>query len=56
MKTYLKPELSFVVLQIERNILAGSGGVKDGDTVENSYNSNDVTFSRNHNSFWDEEE
>ena len=56
MKTYLRPELCIVELQQSHSILAGSGGVKDGDSVGDSYNRDDVTFSRNHNSFWDDEE
>ena len=55
MKTYLKPELSILEIHIELNILAGSGGVNNGDTVGNSFNSDDVTYSRN-SSFWDDEE
>ena len=55
MKTYLKPELSITEIHVELNILAGSGGVKDGDTVGNSYNDEDVTYSRS-SSFWDDEE
>ena len=56
MKTYQKPALSIVTLNIEHNILAGSGGLDNGDKVGRSYNSGDVTYSRGTNSQWDDEE
>lgn len=45
-KTYLKPEMISMVMTAERHLLAGSEGVKSGNTVGNGYNGQDVTYSK----------
>ena len=54
MKKYIKPELDIVNVNVEQPMLtATGGGVNDGDNVGNSYNSQDVTYSRDFDD-WDE--
>ncbi len=50
----MKPELTVVMVTFERNILAGSVGVENGDTLGNSYNSSDVSYSRGGD--WDDDD
>lgn len=47
MKKYIAPSLKVVNIE-SNNILAGSGGVGDGDSVGRSYNSNDASYARGH--------
>ena len=53
-KTYQSPEMNVVNVTATQHLLAGSGGVTDGSKVGNSFNSNDVTFSRGDS--WDDED
>ncbi len=56
MKRYIKPQVNIHHLDITHPLLAGSGGAKTGDTVNNEYLDTDVTYSRSTSSAWDEEE
>lgn len=50
-KTYQKPYVQLVVVDIENTILAGSPGAKN-----TGYNSSSESLSYEENSLWDEEE
>ena len=50
-KTYQKPYVQLVVVNIENTILAGSPGAKS-----EGYNSESESLSYEENSLWDEEE
>ena len=51
MKTYIKPETKVVALRTVQ-VMAGSPGIGDGKSLGNAYNSGDVTYGREDNS-WD---
>ena len=54
-KTYIKPET--ITIKVEsQQIMAGSGGVKGGDSPTDAYNSEDETYSRGFNFFEEENE
>jgi hypothetical protein len=55
-KTYQTPETITMSIHSEYNLLAGSGGLGPNATVGNSYNANDVNYSRGGSDFWDDEE
>ena len=52
-KTYLKPEMISMLMTAECHLLAGSEGVKSGNTVGKEYNGSDVTYSKGGGSIWD---
>ena len=55
-KTYMKPEITQEAV-FEQHILAGSNeGVKDGDSLGDEYNSEDISYSNEMNKLWDEDE
>lgn len=57
MKAYMKPVTTILAIHTEQLILAGSGGgVNNGDSVGNDYSSTDVTYSRTHSVWGDDEE
>ena len=59
MKKYIEPMTTIVAVNTDMHILAGSGGVNNGDSVGNGYNESDATYARQHSSIWgadDEEE
>ena len=45
-KEYKHPAFSYVMMDTNVSILAGSGGVNDGDKPGDSYNPTDPTYSR----------
>ncbi len=54
-KTYINPTMVAVELQSNNHLLAGSGGVADGDAPGAEYTSTDVSYSRSFD-FDDEED
>ena len=52
----MKPETAIQKVVVEQTIMAASGGVDDGDKVGNSYNANDVEYSNEGGSLWDDED
>ena len=56
MKQYMKPVLTITKIQAATTILTVSGGVATGATLGDSYNTEDVTYSRRGSSVWDEDE
>ena len=55
MKKYIKPETNMTNIQVEAHLMNGSG-VKTGGTLKDDYTPGDVTYTRESNSVWDEEE
>ena len=54
-KTYIKPET--ITIKVEsQQIMAGSGGVNDGDSPTGKYDPEDVTYSRGFGFFEEENE
>ena len=60
MKTYIKPNTDVTTVIFEGNLMAGTTGVKDGDKVNNTFTSTDVSYGKENEitspSLWEEEE
>ena len=54
-KIYQAPEMIVVKVGTTLHILAGSGGVANGDSVGNEYLGSDVSYGRGY-SVWDDED
>ena len=55
MKKYIKPETNMTIVLSEQPML-GASDVQNGGSVNKVYDENDVTYSRQSNGFWDDEE
>ena len=56
MKKYIKPVVAITEINTDLHVLAGSGGVNNGDSVGNSYTYTDVTYSRKSNNVWGDDD
>lgn len=55
-KTYMQPNMREIILDATSIIAtSGEGGVGDGGKTGRSYNSDDVSYSRDNSNLWDEE-
>ena len=53
---YIKPETKSIKVASTHQILAGSGGVNNGDAPTNTYKPEDITYSKGFDFFMEEEE
>ena len=55
-KTYIVPVTKAIQLNISNGLLAGSGGVGNGATVGNGFTGTDVSYGRDDDADWEDEE
>ena len=55
MKKYIKPETNMTIVLSEQPML-GASDVETGGSVNKVYDGDDVTYARQSNGFWDDED